>query len=139
MRVLLDAVVATQPRVSSRAMLFEAEFIEADGTPKRIQVIVPRSNHDLDDITRRSRVLLGGELRAAIRPYIVARRSTILWLSPEEQSERASPRVHDVEAHWRLLRSGKRIRVRSHKRGHNGVLRRLKNLHAVINDQTHQA
>ena len=125
MRVLLDAVVATQPRVSSRAMLFEAEFIEADGTPKRIQVIVPRSNHDLDDITRRSRVLIGGELRAAIRPYIVARRSTILWLSPEEESERAPPCVHAVEAHWRLLRNGTRVRVRAHTRGHAGLAHKI--------------
>ena len=125
MRVLLDAVVATRPRISSRAILFDAEFIEPDGTRQRIHVVAPRLRHDLDGVTRQSRVLVGGQLRPATRPYIVAQTSTILWLSPEEEPERASPRVHDVDAHWRLLRSGKRIRVRAHVRGQAGTARNL--------------
>ena len=112
-------------------MFFEAEFVEADGSSQRIDVVVPRSNHDLDGVTRQSRVLIGGRLRSADRPYIIAQASTILCFSPNDENERASPRVHDVEAHWRLLRSGKRVRVQAHSRGRTGLVRLVKNIAAT--------
>lgn len=124
-RVLLDAIVATRPRVSNRAMSFEAEFFEPDGSPQRIHVIVPNSTHNLNGVTRLSRVLIGGRLHSAIQPYIVAYASTILFLSPEQELERASPRVHDVSAHWRLLRNGKSVRIRAHTRGRVSVDRKV--------------
>lgn len=124
-RILLDAVVATTPRVSSRAVSFEAHFFEPDGSTQRIHVIVPRPSHDLDGVTRESRVLIGGRLFSTADPYVVAHTSTILWLAPDEEAERASPRVHDVEAHWRLLRNGKRVRVRAHTRGRVSIARRV--------------
>lgn len=126
--VLLDAVVAKRPRISSRAMLLDVDFSQADDTVQRIKIVVPRWNRDLDDVTRRSRVLIGGSLCAGARPHIVAGSSTILWLSPDEDRDRTAPRVHFVEAHWRLLGTGKRVRIRGHIRGRAGVAGRVRRL-----------
>lgn len=119
--IVLDAVVATTPRFSARSMRFEIEFAQGDGVHERIQIVSPRHHADLANITRGSRVLIGGNLRSGVRLRIVAGPSAILWLAPNDSQERAAPRVHDVEAHWRLLASGRRIRVRGHVRGHAGL------------------
>ena len=126
--ILLDAVVVTLPRASSSATHFQIEFVQADGSRERLHVIVPPWNVDLENVTRYSRVLIGGQLRAGARPQVVAGRSTILWLADGEAHERTSRRVHGVEAHWRLLASGKRVRVRAHVRGRLGVARSVQRL-----------
>ena len=126
--VLLEAVVATQPRSSSRATHFQIEFTQTDGSLERLHVIVPSWNVDLENVTRCSQVLIGGQLRTGVRPHVVAGNSTILWLAPDEAYNRTSRRVHDVEAHWRLLATGKRVRVRAHVRGKIGVARNVRSL-----------
>jgi hypothetical protein len=70
--------------------------------------------------------LIGGQLRCRGRSSIIAGQSTVLWLAPEDHNDRAPSRVHQVEAHWRLLASGKSVRVRAHVRGLPGIARRMK-------------
>lgn len=127
--IVLEAIIATRPRVSSRAMLLDAEFEDAAGAQQRLRVVVPHWNHDLDGVTRGSRILIGGDVRLRPTTYITAQETTVLWQAPEDDSnERASPRVHHVEAHWRHLASGRRIRVNAHVRGRAGIARSIKNL-----------
>ncbi len=129
--IVLEAIIATRPRLSNRAMLLQAEFVDALGAKQRLRVVVPRWYRDLDGVPRGSRVLIGGDLRLEPRTYIVARAGTVLWRAPDEEDvERASPHVHHVEAHSRLLGSGKRVHVKAHMRGKIGVTRSIRRLAA---------
>lgn len=127
--IVIDAVVATTPRVSAASVRFEIEFVQGDGTSHRVQIVSSRRNPDLAEVTRGSRLLIGGHLLCSgVHPLIVAGSSVVLWLAPATTQERAAPRVHDVGSHWRLLASGRRIRVRAHVRGRAGVARAIGHL-----------
>jgi len=125
--VALDAVVATRPRVTARAMNFEAMFMQADGSPQRVRVVLP-SNNGLTNLTRGSSVLIGGQLFNRAQPYIAVEMAIILWVAPSKEYDREHPRVHGVKTHSRLLSSGKRVLIRAHSRGRlglNGEVQRL--------------
>ena len=127
--IVLDVVVATRPSISERAVHFDVEFDQTDGSSARIRVVATSWNEGLKGITRCSRVLIGGQLRCRGRPTVIAGRSTILWLAPEDEDDNPTPRrLHEVEAHWRLLATGKRIRVRAHVRGRVGIARNVRSL-----------
>lgn len=92
--IALEAVIATRPRVSSSAMLSQAELVDAAGAKQRVRVVVPRWNREFEDVTRGSRILIGGDFGTGGRAYIIPRVGTVLSRAPhEEDAERASPRV----------------------------------------------
>lgn len=130
--VLLDGEVVSRPRILTRSTHFEIEFEQSNGERQRILIIVPRWNRDLDDVTRHSRVLIGGQLCGGQWPRIVAGPSTLVWRYPYGDRARALPRVHPVASHWRVIGSGRRVRVRAHVRGGAGLDRSVKRL--VTND-----
>jgi hypothetical protein len=126
--VLLDAVVMTRRRASAGATIFDITFTQADDSQERIHVRVPHWNRELAHITHGSRVLIGGQLRAGGRPRIIAGASTILYRTDDDIRPHSSPRVHNVERPWRMLASGKRVRVRAHMRGLAGITRGMNSL-----------